>query len=90
MLNHGHIDLDTYFPGQGMPREHDYLARHGYVVLHTDYRGHASDNDKNVDYTWLLAWRHDQCGEGGQARICGSWTRIGSAGSDAPWAAASP
>jgi predicted acyl esterase len=28
------------------PREHDYLARHGYVVLHTDYRGHASsDND---------------------------------------------
>jgi hypothetical protein len=27
VLNHGYIDPDTYFPGQGMPREHDYLAR---------------------------------------------------------------
>ena len=42
VLNHGYINPDSYFPGQGMPREHDYLARHGYVVLHTDYRGHAS------------------------------------------------
>src|SRR5436190_15364564 len=51
VLNHGYIDPDTYFPGQGMPREHDYLARHGYVVLHTDYRGHASsDNDPNVRF----------------------------------------
>jgi len=55
VLNHGYIDPDTYFPGQGMPREHDYLARQGYVVLHTDYRGHASsDNDKNVDYELRL------------------------------------
>jgi dipeptidyl aminopeptidase/acylaminoacyl peptidase len=60
VLNHGYIDPDTYFPGQGMPREHDYLAQHGYVVLHTDYRGHASsDNDKNVDYELRLPYAVD-------------------------------
>jgi dipeptidyl aminopeptidase/acylaminoacyl peptidase len=60
VLNHGYIDPDTYFPGQGMPREHDYLARHGYVVLHTDYRGHASsDNDNNVDYELRLPYAAD-------------------------------
>jgi dipeptidyl aminopeptidase/acylaminoacyl peptidase len=60
VLNHGYIDPETYFPGQGMPREHDYLARHGYVVLHTDYRGHASsDNDPNVDYELRLPYAVD-------------------------------
>ena len=60
VLNHGYIDPDTYFPGQGMPREHDYLARHGYVVLHTDYRGHASsDNDREVDYELRLPYAVD-------------------------------
>jgi dipeptidyl aminopeptidase/acylaminoacyl peptidase len=60
VLNHGYIDPDTYFPSQGMPREHDYLARHGYVVLHTDYRGHASsDNDPNVDYELRLPYAVD-------------------------------
>src|SRR6187401_1723469 len=60
VLNHGYIDPDTYFPGQGMPREHDYLARHGYVVLHTDYRGHASsDNDPNADYELRLPYAVD-------------------------------
>ena len=60
VLNHGYIDPDTYFPGQGMPREHDYLALHGYVVLHTDYRGHASsDNDPNVDYELRLPYAID-------------------------------
>jgi dipeptidyl aminopeptidase/acylaminoacyl peptidase len=57
VLNHGYIDPDSYFPGQGMPREHDYLARHGYIVLHTDYRGHASsDNDREVDYELRLPY----------------------------------
>jgi dipeptidyl aminopeptidase/acylaminoacyl peptidase len=60
VLNHGYIDPDTYFPGQGMRREQDYLARQGYVVLHTDYRGHASsDNDKNVDYELRLPYAVD-------------------------------
>jgi dipeptidyl aminopeptidase/acylaminoacyl peptidase len=57
VLNHGYIDPDIYSPGQGMRREHDYLARQGYVVLHTDYRGHASsDNDRNVDYELRLPY----------------------------------
>jgi dipeptidyl aminopeptidase/acylaminoacyl peptidase len=57
VLNHGYIDPDIYSPGQGMRREHDYLARQGYVVLHTDYRGHASsDNDKNTDYELRLPY----------------------------------
>jgi dipeptidyl aminopeptidase/acylaminoacyl peptidase len=60
VLNHGYIDPDTYFPGQGMPREHDYLARQGYVVLHTDYRGHASgDDDPDVDYELRLPYAVD-------------------------------
>ena len=60
VLNHGYIDPDTYFPGQGMPREHDYLARRGFVVLHTDYRGHASgDDDPDVDYELRLPYAVD-------------------------------
>jgi dipeptidyl aminopeptidase/acylaminoacyl peptidase len=60
VLNHGYINPQTYFPGQGMPREHDYLARQGFVVLHTDYRGHAtSANDSNVDYELRLPYTVD-------------------------------
>ncbi len=60
VLNHGYIDPDTYFPGQGMPREHDYLARQGYVVLHVDYRNHAtSSKDRNVDYELRLPYAVD-------------------------------
>ena len=60
VLNHGYIDPDTYRPGQGMPREQDYLARNGYVVLHTDYRGHATgDDDPEVDYELRLPYAVD-------------------------------
>lgn len=45
VLNHGYIDPDRYVSGQGMPREQDLLARRGWVVLHTDYRGHAGSDD---------------------------------------------
>ncbi len=41
ILNHGYIDPPLYSNGQGLMREQDYLARAGYVVLHTDYRNHA-------------------------------------------------
>jgi hypothetical protein len=52
---HGYIDPETYFPGQGMPREQDYLARKGSVVLRADYRNHAgSDSDDDVDYELRL------------------------------------
>ena len=38
VLNHGYIDPDTYWSGQGMPREQDVLARRGFAVLHVDYQ----------------------------------------------------
>src|SRR5215210_5468375 len=60
VLNYGYINPRTYFPGQGMPREQDYLARQGYVVLHTDYRNHAgSDRDSSVDYELRLPYTVD-------------------------------
>ena len=60
VLAHGYIDPDVYQPGQGLRREQDYLARQGYVVLHTDYRGHAtSDDDSSVDYELRLPYAVD-------------------------------
>jgi dipeptidyl aminopeptidase/acylaminoacyl peptidase len=44
VLNHGYIEPSIYVNGQGLMREQDYLARAGFVVLHTDYRGHASSD----------------------------------------------
>lgn len=41
VLNHGYIEPSVYVTGQGLAREQDALARDGFVVLHTDYRGHA-------------------------------------------------
>ncbi len=42
VLNHGYIDPSSYVTGQGLAREQDHLARAGFAVLHTDYRGHAT------------------------------------------------
>ncbi len=44
VLNHGYIEPSVYTTGQGLAREQDYLARAGFVVLHTDYRGHAGSD----------------------------------------------
>jgi dipeptidyl aminopeptidase/acylaminoacyl peptidase len=44
VLLHGYIDPAVYVTGQGLLREQDYLARHGYVALHVDYRGHAGSD----------------------------------------------
>ena len=44
VLNHGYIEPSVYVTGQGLMREQDYLARAGFVVLHTDYRGHAGSD----------------------------------------------
>lgn len=41
VLNHGYIDPSIYTVGRGLKREQDYLARQGFAVLHTDYRGHG-------------------------------------------------
>jgi dipeptidyl aminopeptidase/acylaminoacyl peptidase len=60
VLNHGYIDPDVYTNGRGLRREQDYLARNGYVVLHTDYRNHAqSDDDPNAEQNLRLGYTED-------------------------------
>ena len=60
VLNHGYIDPAIYVTGQGLAREQDWLARRGYVVLHTDYRNHAgSDDDPDVDHELRLPYAVD-------------------------------
>lgn len=50
ILNHWYIDPAVYTVGRGLKREQDYLARNGYVVLHTDYRNHGlSDDSSDLD-----------------------------------------
>lgn len=50
IFNHGYIDPAIYTQGRGLKREQDYMARQGFAVLHTDYRGHAGGDD-NPDKT---------------------------------------
>jgi dipeptidyl aminopeptidase/acylaminoacyl peptidase len=50
IFNHGYIDPAVYTQGRGLKREQDYMARQGFAVLHTDYRGHAG-GDENPDKT---------------------------------------
>ena len=60
ILNHGYIDPDIYTTGRGLAREQDYLARRGYVVLHVDYRNHASsDDDPNYEMNLRLGYTED-------------------------------
>ena len=60
LLNHGHIDTSVYTNGRGLKREQDYLARQGYVVIHSDYRGHAqSDDDPETDQCLRLGYAED-------------------------------
>lgn len=59
-LNHGYIDPAIYTNGRGLKREQDYLARQGYVVIHSDYRNHAqSDKDPNVEQWFRLKYAED-------------------------------
>jgi dipeptidyl aminopeptidase/acylaminoacyl peptidase len=44
VLAHGYIEPSVYVTGQGMAREQVALAEAGFVVLHTDYRGHAASD----------------------------------------------
>lgn len=60
VLSHGYIDPDVYTNGRGLRREQDYLARRGYVVLHTDYRNHAqSDDDPRSELNLRLGYTED-------------------------------
>ncbi|WP_123392077.1 alpha/beta hydrolase family protein [Nocardioides aurantiacus] len=60
VLCHGYIEPSVYVTGQGLAREQDYLARAGFVVLHTDYRGHAaSDPAGDVERESRLGYTRD-------------------------------
>lgn len=60
VLNHGYIDPALYVTGQGLQIERDYLARSGFVVLHTDHRNHAaSDRDPDNDLRLRLGYTED-------------------------------
>ncbi len=60
VLAHGYIDPAIYTTGRGLRREQDYLARRGYVVLHTDYRSHAgSDDDPQNEVRMRLGYTED-------------------------------
>jgi dipeptidyl aminopeptidase/acylaminoacyl peptidase len=60
VLGHGYIDPAVYVNGQGLLREQDYLARRGYAVLHTDYRGYAaSDDDPRAELNLRLGYTED-------------------------------
>ncbi len=48
IFNHGYIAPSIYTRGRGLRREQDYMARHGFAVLHTDYRGHG-ESDPSPD-----------------------------------------
>lgn len=63
VLNHGYIEPSVYVTGQGLSREQDRLAREGFVVLHTDYRGHAaSDPVPALQRESRLAYTRDAVG----------------------------
>ena len=60
VLNHGYIEPSVYVTGQGLSREQDALARAGFVVLHTDYRGHAgSDAAGELERETRLGYTRD-------------------------------
>jgi uncharacterized protein len=60
VLGHGYIDPAVYTNGRGLAREQDFLARRGFVVLHTDYRNHAqSDDDPESDLKLRLGYTED-------------------------------
>ncbi|MDI1289677.1 MAG: alpha/beta fold hydrolase [bacterium] len=60
VLAHGHIEPSVYVTGQGFNREQDWLARHGYVALHVDYRNHAgSDNDPASETSLRIGYAAD-------------------------------
>jgi len=49
ITNHGYINPAVYTNGRGLKREQDYLARHGYAVLHPDYRNHNGSDKTTGD-----------------------------------------
>ena len=74
VLGHGYIDPAYYANGQGLRREQDWLARAGYVVLHTDYRNHAaSDDDPRADTRLRLGYAVDMVNAVMAVKRSGLW-----------------
>lgn len=60
ILNHGYIDPAVYTNGRGLRREQDYLARQGFVVIHSDYRNHAqSSKDPDSELNIRIGYIED-------------------------------
>ncbi|MEK7542016.1 MAG: alpha/beta fold hydrolase [Patescibacteria group bacterium] len=60
ILNHGLIDPKIYTSGRGSRREQDFFAKHGYVTLHPDYRGHASSSpNTNPHHDFYVGYTRD-------------------------------
>jgi len=57
---HGFVEPRYYTTGRGLKREQDYLARHGYIVLHPDYRNNdGSDKDPDNNLRLNLGYTED-------------------------------
>ena len=60
ILNHGLIPPNIYFSGRGSKREQDFFARHGYITIHSDYRGYASSSPKTlVHHDFYVGYNED-------------------------------
>lgn len=60
VLNHGYIDPEVYRTGRGFERSQRYLVANGFVVVHVDYRNHASsDRDPDNDLRLRLGYTED-------------------------------
>ncbi len=89
VLAHGYIDPAVYSNGQGMRREQDWLARAGFVVLHTDYRNHAfSARDPSAERRLRLGYTVDVVNAVHALRrtTASPSTTTGSGSSAGPWA----
>lgn len=63
ILNHGLIRPSIYFSGRGSRREQDFFARHGYVTIHPDYRGHASSSpNPDTHHDFYVGYTEDVIG----------------------------
>jgi dipeptidyl aminopeptidase/acylaminoacyl peptidase len=89
IFNHGYIDPAVYTNGRGLKREQDYMARAGFAVLHTDYRGHAESDPSPMDekskiYDGGLEYAMDSANAIGAARAANlknvDATRVGMLG----------
>ena len=48
VLAHGYIDPDDYAIGQGMTREREWFADHGFIALHVDFRGYGASGSRGI------------------------------------------